>query len=63
MCHVVIWQVLSESTSKALALSGGPDVQETARFVLMIDKFFDCLNVSNFDKYSKNRTSKKMMKG
>lgn len=41
-------QVLSESVSKALQMTGGPEVQETAKFVLMFDKFFDALNVGNF---------------
>jgi hypothetical protein len=34
--------------SKALKLVGGDKVRETAKFVAMIDKFFDALNVSNF---------------
>ena len=41
-------QVLSESVSKALLLTGGPDATETVKFVDIFDKFFDCLNVSNF---------------
>ena len=41
-------QVLSESVSKALRLTGGKEVSETARFVSMVDRFFDCLNVNNF---------------
>lgn len=40
--------MLSESVSKALQLTGGEDAEETAKFVMMFDKFFDCLNVSNF---------------
>ena len=42
-------QVLSESVGKALQLTGGPEVQETAKFVLMFDKFFDALNVGDFN--------------
>ena len=38
-------QVLSESVSKALTLRGGEATAETARFLLMIDKFFDYTNV------------------
>ncbi len=34
--------------SKALQLTGGPEVAETARFVNLMDKFFDALNVSNY---------------
>uniref|UniRef100_A0A1X7SX00 Transposable element P transposase n=1 Tax=Amphimedon queenslandica TaxID=400682 RepID=A0A1X7SX00_AMPQE len=40
--------VLSESVSKALTLYGGEAAQETAHFVDIFDKFFDCLNVGNF---------------
>ena len=43
-----LMQVLSESVGKALQLMGGPEVQETARFILMFDKFFDALNVGDF---------------
>lgn len=32
-------QVLSESVSKALEMTGGPDAAETARFAGMMDKF------------------------
>ena len=35
--------------SKALEMTGGPEVQETAKFVAMVDKFFDCLNVNNYN--------------
>ena len=34
--------------SKALTLSGSPEVTEIARLVDMMDKLFDCLNVSSF---------------
>lgn len=40
--------MLSESVSKALQLTGGPEVAETAHFVDYMDKFFDSLNVSNY---------------
>ena len=43
-----ILQLLSETVAKALVLSGDPAVQETAKFVTMLDKFFDSLNVSNY---------------
>ena len=33
---------------KALPLTGGPDTQETVKFVLMFNKFFDALNVGDF---------------
>ena len=32
----------------ALQLTGGTEVNETAKFVLMFDKFFDIFNISNF---------------
>ena len=38
------FQVLSETVAKALELTGGPEVRETARFVRTLDKFFDCVN-------------------
>ena len=40
-------QVLSDSVSKALSLTGGVEASETAYFVGMMDKFFDCVNVHN----------------
>ena len=41
-------QVLSDSVSKALTTIGKDETEETAKFVDMFNKFFDCLNVSNF---------------
>lgn len=41
-------QVLSESVAKALPLVVGQKAAETAEFVLLFDKFFDVLNVTNF---------------
>ena len=40
---------MSDTVSKALQLTGGSEVQETAKFVLMADCFFDCLNVNSYD--------------
>ena len=40
-------KVLSESVSKAVELIGGVEAAETAMFLIMFDKFFDCLKVSN----------------
>ena len=40
--------MLSQSVAKALQFSQGPEVEETAKFVDMFDKFFDCLYVNNF---------------
>eukprot|EP00731_Ephydatia_muelleri_P009301 Em0004g1639a len=46
-------QVLSESVSQALHLTGGDEVSETAHFIGMMDRFFDALNVHNFSHGSK----------
>ena len=34
--------------SKALLFNADSETEETAKFVSMFDKFFDCLNISNF---------------
>ena len=47
-CNVFNLYVSSESVSKALSLVGGESAKETAKFVAMMDKFFDTLNVTNF---------------
>ena len=52
--HILI-QVLSESVSKALQLTGGEEVSETAKFVQMMGHFFDCLNVNSFNKGKQRR--------
>lgn len=44
----IIVQVLSQSVGKAIQLTGGREAQETSRFVIVFDKFFDALNVGNF---------------
>lgn len=36
-------------------VTGGQEVEETAKFTLMMDKFFDCLNVTNFTNASRYR--------
>ena len=33
---------------KALILVGGSEAEETAKFTTLFDKFFDCMNISNF---------------
>ena len=38
---------MSESVANALVNSGNKDAEETAKFIRMIDKFFDSLNVVN----------------
>ena len=50
-------QVLSQSVSKAFAIIGNStETHETAIFCDMFNKFFDCLNVKNYDegKLSRN---------
>lgn len=48
--------MLSNSVASALRLTGGAEVEETAKFIEMMDKFFDCLNVGDFNsgKLSRN---------
>ena len=41
---------MSESVSKALKVTGGAEAAETAKFIEMVDKLFDCLNVSSLSK-------------
>lgn len=48
-------QVLSESVGKALQLTGGPEAEETAKFVMLFDKFFDIMNVASFTHGTKVR--------
>ena len=41
---------MSETVCKALRVTGGAEAAETAKFIEMVDKFFDCLNVSSLSK-------------
>lgn len=43
-------EVMSETVSKALRLTGGEGAAGTALFIEMVDKMFDCLNVSTLSK-------------
>lgn len=45
-------QVLSKSVADAFSLDGD---SETERFVRMMDKFFDCMNVRNFQEATRKR--------
>ena len=36
----------------ARPLTGGPEASETSKFVLLFDKFFDILNVTNFKNWA-----------
>ena len=40
-------QVVSDTVGKVLNEFGPPEAAGTAQFCLMMDNFFDCLNVSN----------------
>ena len=48
-------QVFSESVGKAIKLTGGPEAEETSKFILMFDQFFDVFNVSNFTNWARQR--------
>jgi len=50
-------QVLSDSVSTVLKLYGSPESAATAEFILMVDKFFDCLNVRNTKEHQLKRKS------
>ena len=39
----------------ALRLTGGEEVEETAKFVEYVDKFFDCVNVGDFTSGMRSR--------
>lgn len=47
--------MLSESVAKAMALTCGPEVSETVKFISMMDKFFYCLYVDNYSSGYKER--------
>lgn len=47
-------QVLSETVGKALQQNGGEEASETAKFILLVDKFFDCLNVKSISESYKH---------
>ncbi|KAK6181946.1 hypothetical protein SNE40_009722 [Patella caerulea] len=50
-------QVFSRSVGKVIEKFGGEEAQETAKFILLIDRFFDCLNVrSKFEGQKKRKT-------
>ena len=48
---------MSESVACALEHTGGKEVEETVRFIRMVDKFFDCLNVTNLVNGKRKRKS------
>jgi len=46
---------MSESVAKALESGGDKRTEETVKFIKMIDKFFDALNVANLNTGRKKR--------
>ena len=45
----MVFKVLSEQVAHALDRTDRDDVSETVKFVRYMDKFFDCLKVTNFN--------------
>ena len=48
--HISFNQVLSRTTASALVSQGRHDTKSTINFITIIDKVFDCLNVSKINK-------------
>lgn len=48
---------MSETVANALVDSGDKGAEETAKFIKMIDKFFDSLNVTNLVTGKKKRNA------
>jgi len=48
---------MSETVSKALLNSKDTRVEETAKFIGMVDKFFDCLNVTHINNGRRKKKS------
>ena len=45
---------MSETVGKALQQTGGEEASETAKFILVMDRFFDCLNVKSLSESYKH---------
>ena len=41
---------MSETVVKAIHLTGGYEAKETVKFIEMVDKFFDYMNVSSLSR-------------
>ena len=50
-----ILQVLSRTTASGLESQGRHDTSGTVKFLRMIDRVFDCLNVSHFNQNTKGK--------
>ena len=48
-------QVLSKSVCDAFSYFGDPTTKETEKFILMMDRFFDCLNVRSLNQWREKR--------
>ena len=48
--NLFLFKVMSARVAKALILTGGEEAAETANLVEIVDKLFDCLNVSSMSK-------------
>jgi len=47
---IAVISVMNETVSTGLKLAGGEEAAETALFIEMVNKMFDCLNVSLLSK-------------
>ena len=47
--------MLSNTVAKALTFREGKDAEATVQFITKMNKFFDCLNVGNFDDGKRKR--------
>ena len=41
---------MSETVAKAMNLMGGDEPKETMKFIEIVDKLFDCINVSSLSR-------------
>ena len=41
---------MSETVAKAICLTGRDEAKETAKFIEMVDKLFNCMNVSSLSR-------------
>ena len=48
-------QILSSSVSNVLSKYGPPEAQKTARLCLMMDSFFDIVNIRNHNEYKEKQ--------
>ena len=46
---------MSETVAKAIYLTGGDEAKEIAKFIEMVDKLFDCMNVSSLSRRNLQR--------